>query len=113
MGGVSSEYKSGPERVSTGGRPLFRPSAPRTIALPMDAPKVSFVSLGCAKNLVDSEVLLGHLAKGGFTLCGDYADSDVVVVNTCGFLQASERESMETIDRMVALKEKGDLKAVV
>lgn len=79
----------------------------------MDAPKVSFVSLGCAKNLVDSEVLLGHLAKGGFALCADYADSDVVVVNTCGFLQASERESMETIDRMVALKEKGDLKAVV
>jgi ribosomal protein S12 methylthiotransferase len=79
----------------------------------MDAPRVSFVSLGCAKNLVDSEVLLGHLAKGGFALCADYADSDVVVVNTCGFLQASERESMETIDRMVALKEKGDLKAVV
>jgi ribosomal protein S12 methylthiotransferase len=77
------------------------------------APRVSFVSLGCAKNLVDSEVLLGHLAKGGFALCADYADSDVVVVNTCGFLQASERESMETIDRMVALKEKGDLKAVV
>jgi len=79
----------------------------------MNAPRVSFVSLGCAKNLVDSEVLLGHLAKGGFALCADYADSDVVVVNTCGFLQASERESMETIDRMVALKEKGDLKAVV
>jgi ribosomal protein S12 methylthiotransferase len=79
----------------------------------IDAPKVSFVSLGCAKNLVDSEVLLGHLAKGGFSLCADYADSDIVVVNTCGFLQASERESMETIDRMVALKEKGDLKAVV
>ena len=79
----------------------------------IEAPKVSFVSLGCAKNLVDSEVLLGHLAKGGFSLCADYADSDVVVVNTCGFLQASERESMETIDRMVALKEKGEIKAVV
>lgn len=78
-----------------------------------DAPRVSFVSLGCAKNLVDSEVLLGRLARGGFTLCSDYADSDVVVVNTCGFLQASERESMETIDRMVELKEKGDLRAVV
>ncbi len=77
------------------------------------APRVSFVSLGCAKNLVDSEVLLGHLAQSGFTLCSRYEDSDVVVVNTCGFLQASERESMETIDRMVGLKKRGKLRAVV
>jgi ribosomal protein S12 methylthiotransferase len=79
----------------------------------MANPRVSFVSLGCAKNLVDSEVLLGHLAKGGFDLCADYADSDVVVVNTCGFLAASEKESMETIERMVGLKGRGRLKAVV
>jgi ribosomal protein S12 methylthiotransferase len=77
------------------------------------APRVSFVSLGCAKNLVDSEVLLGHLAQNGFTLCSRYEDSDVVVVNTCGFLQASERESMDTIDKMVGLKKKGKLRAVV
>ncbi len=75
--------------------------------------RVSFVSLGCAKNLVDSEVLLGHLAKGGFDLCADYKQSDVVVVNTCGFLASSEQESMDTIDRMVGLKGKGRLKAVV
>ncbi|MBI4565483.1 MAG: 30S ribosomal protein S12 methylthiotransferase RimO [Planctomycetes bacterium] len=79
----------------------------------LEPPKVSFVSLGCAKNLVDSEVLLGRLARGGFTLCADYEDSDVVVVNTCGFLQSSERESMQTIDRMVELKKKGSVKAVV
>ena len=77
------------------------------------APKVSFISLGCPKNLVDSEVLLGNLVKSGFELRTDYEGSDVVVVNTCGFLKASEDESMETIERMVALKEKGDLKAVV
>ncbi len=80
---------------------------------PMTNPRVSFVSLGCAKNLVDSEVLLGHLAKGGFDLCADYKASDVVVVNTCGFLAASEKESMDTIDSMVELKGKGRLKAVV
>jgi len=80
---------------------------------PMGNPRVSFVSLGCAKNLVDSEVLLGHLAKGGFDLCADYKQSDVVVVNTCGFLQASEQESMDTIGSMVDLKGKGRLKAVV
>jgi ribosomal protein S12 methylthiotransferase len=76
-------------------------------------PRVSFVSLGCAKNLVDSEVLLGHLSKGGFDLCADYKQSDVVVVNTCGFLASSEKESMDTIDSMVDLKGKGRLKAVV
>jgi ribosomal protein S12 methylthiotransferase len=79
----------------------------------MKNPRVSFVSLGCAKNLVDSEVLLGHLAKGGFDLCADYKQSDVVVVNTCGFLASSEKESMDTIDSMVGLKGKGRLKAVV
>ena len=79
----------------------------------MKHPRVSFVSLGCAKNLVDSEVLLGHLAKGGFDLCGDYKQSDVVVVNTCGFLASSEKESMDTIESMVDLKGKGRLKAVV
>jgi len=79
----------------------------------MKNPRVSFVSLGCAKNLVDSEVLLGHLAKGGFDLCADYKQSDVVVVNTCGFLASSEKESMDTIDSMVDLKGKGRLKAVV
>jgi ribosomal protein S12 methylthiotransferase len=79
----------------------------------MSPPRVSFVSLGCAKNLVDSEVLLGHLAKGGFDLSADYKQSDVVVVNTCGFLASSEKESLDTIDRMVGLKGKGRLKAVV
>jgi ribosomal protein S12 methylthiotransferase len=79
----------------------------------MKNPRVSFVSLGCAKNLVDSEVLLGHLAKGGFDLCADYKESDVVVVNTCGFLASSEKESMDTIESMVDLKGKGRLKAVV
>jgi len=83
------------------------------MAAPMGNPRVSFVSLGCAKNLVDSEVLLGHLAKGGFDLCADYKQSDVVVVNTCGFLQSSEKESMDTIGEMVNLKGKGRLKAVV
>ncbi len=79
----------------------------------MGNPRVSFVSLGCAKNLVDSEVLLGHLAQGGFDLSADYKQSDVVVVNTCGFLQASEKESMDTIQSMVGLKGQGRLKAVV
>lgn len=62
---------------------------------------------------MDSEVLLGHLVTAGFGLETHYEDSDVVVVNTCGFLKASEDESMDTIDRMVQLKEDGRIKAVV
>jgi ribosomal protein S12 methylthiotransferase len=77
------------------------------------APKVSFISLGCAKNTVDSEVMLGRLALGGFTVCQEYADSDVVVVNTCGFLQSAEKEAIETIGRATRLKRRGRVKAVV
>src|SRR6476659_7144059 len=78
---------------STGKRPLRSFGDLPIIAPHVKNPRVSFVSLGCAKNLVDSEVLLGHLAKGGFDLCADSKQSDVVVVNTCGFLASSEKES--------------------
>lgn len=77
------------------------------------APRVSFVSLGCAKNLVDSEVLLGRLAQDGFVLCGDPKDSDVVVINTCGFLQAAEQESLGVIDEVLRLKRRGHVRGVV
>ncbi len=79
----------------------------------MANPRVSLVSLGCVKNLVDSEVLLGRLADRGFDLCAEERRADIVVINTCGFLAAAERESMEAIDAAVALKGKGRLKAVV
>jgi ribosomal protein S12 methylthiotransferase len=76
-------------------------------------PKVSFISLGCAKNLVDSEVMLGKLALGGFMICEEYADSDVVVVNTCGFLQSAEKEALHAINEATRLKDEGKVKAVV
>ena len=66
--------------------------------------RVAFLALGCAKNLVDSEKMLGQLAEAGCTLTSDAADADVVVINTCGFLAAARQEASEVIREMVALK---------
>ncbi|MBE7493174.1 MAG: 30S ribosomal protein S12 methylthiotransferase RimO [Planctomycetes bacterium] len=74
---------------------------------------VAFVSLGCPKNLIDSETMLGGIAAEGYIVTPDYSDADVVVVNTCGFLDASRRESLDYIQRMLALKDKGSVKRVV
>ncbi|MGN6728088.1 MAG: 30S ribosomal protein S12 methylthiotransferase RimO, partial [Tepidisphaeraceae bacterium] len=65
---------------------------------------VAFVSLGCAKNLVDSERMLGLLAADGITITPDAADADAIVINTCGFLEASKDESMREINDAIALK---------
>ncbi|MCC6575515.1 MAG: 30S ribosomal protein S12 methylthiotransferase RimO [Planctomycetes bacterium] len=74
---------------------------------------VAFISLGCPKNLIDSETMLGSLASEGFVVTGDYSGADVVVVNTCGFLDASRKESLDTIRKMLDLKDKGDVSRVV
>lgn len=66
--------------------------------------RVAFVSLGCAKNLVDSEKMLGQLAEAGCALTADEADADVVVINTCGFLEASRTEAIGEIRRVNARK---------
>jgi ribosomal protein S12 methylthiotransferase len=73
----------------------------------------SFVSLGCPKNLVDSERMLGKLAQDGYTLVPDAAGADVVVVNTCGFIEPARQESLAVIREMLALKEQGKVGAVV
>ena len=69
------------------------------------APKVGFVSLGCPKATVDSERILTQLRAEGYLLVGDYASADVVVVNTCGFIDAAVAESLEAIGE--ALEENG------
>jgi ribosomal protein S12 methylthiotransferase len=60
-------------------------------------PKVGFVSLGCPKNLVDSEVMLGTLAKHGYAITADRQAADIIVVNTCGFIDSAKKESIDTI----------------
>jgi ribosomal protein S12 methylthiotransferase len=74
---------------------------------------VSFVSLGCPKNLVDSEKMLGQLAEDGLMPVPDGVDADALVVNTCGFLEASKDESMQEIQRAAGLKREGKLKRLV
>jgi len=74
---------------------------------------VAFVSLGCPKNLVDSERMLGLLAEDGLAITSDASQADAIVINTCGFLEASKQESMREIDDAVALKTAGKCKRVV
>ena len=63
----------------------------------MEKQKVHMVSLGCPKNLVDSEIMLGSLTKFGYDLCQNSEDADVIVVNTCSFIEEARKESVDTI----------------
>ena len=73
----------------------------------------AFISLGCPKNLVDSERMLGTLAIDGYTLVSEPAGADFVVVNTCGFIEQSRKESRDVIEEMLALKRAGQTKGVI
>jgi len=75
--------------------------------------RVGFVSLGCPKNLVDTEIMLGSLRNSGFALSGDVGDCDVIVVNTCGFIDPARRESVNTILEMAEHKKKGRCRRLV
>src|ERR1041384_3813437 len=73
----------------------------------------AFVSLGCPKNLVDSERMLGKLAQDGYALTPDADGADVGVVNTCGFIEPARQGSLGGIREMLALKEQGRVGSVV
>ena len=75
--------------------------------------KIGLVSLGCAKNLVDSEVMLGLLARDGMTLTERAEDADVLIVNTCGFIDKAKQESIDTILKLNQLRETGHCKALI
>src|SRR4051795_9815045 len=79
------------------------------------APKgtYAFVSLGCPKNTVDSERMLGKLKQDGYALVADAAGADVVVVNTCGFIESARQESLGVIREMLELKHRGQVGSVV
>ena len=74
---------------------------------------VALVTLGCARNDVDSEELAGRLEAGGFRLVDDAADADTVVVNTCGFVEAAKKDSVDTLLAASDYKESGRTQAVV
>ena len=73
---------------------------------------VSVINLGCARNLVDAQVILGHLKQSGHHITG-IDQSDVAIVNTCGFIEEAKQESLDTIVELLELKKKGKLKKVI
>ena len=75
--------------------------------------RVGMVSLGCSKNLVDSERMLFKLRKHGYTLVKEPGDADVVVVNTCGFIQSAKEEAIETILELAELKKEGTIQKII
>jgi len=75
--------------------------------------RYAFVSLGCPKNLVDSERMLGMLQLDGYELVDDPRGADFAVVNTCGFIEQARQESFAVIDEMLELKKQGDLRGVI
>src|SRR5437870_2812752 len=75
--------------------------------------KVGFISLGCPKNLVDSEVMMGQLQQNGYQITAKAEEADTVVVNTCGFIDAAKKESIEAILEAARLKTQGKAKRLV
>ena len=75
--------------------------------------KVGFVSLGCPKNLVDSEVMMGQLAEAGYEITNNADEAETVVVNTCGFIESAKQESIDAILEATSLKAEGKAKRVV
>lgn len=76
-------------------------------------PKVSIISLGCSKNLVDSEKIINSITRYGGLFCEDKYDADVIVVNTCGFINAAKEESIDAILQTAQLKEEGNCKKLI
>ena len=75
--------------------------------------KVAVVSLGCAKNQVDAEMLLYSLRQKGFTIVGDSSEADAVIVNTCGFIDSAKQESIDEIIELGTMKREGKIKAII
>lgn len=75
--------------------------------------KVGFVSLGCPKNLVDSEVMMGQLAEAGYEITNDAEQADTIVVNTCGFIETAKQESVDAILEATRLKTEGKATRVI
>jgi ribosomal protein S12 methylthiotransferase len=117
------------ERVRTRDLPVFpvvpepvRPEVPRDTravehaleaAGSFDGPRIGLITLGCDKNTVDSERMMAALVGNGARVSSEIEGADVVIVNTCGFIESAKEQSVETILEACALKEAGDIRAVV
>src|SRR5687767_12211132 len=92
---------------------MTRPGAAPVSDRETARPTVHFVSLGCPKNRVDTEVMLGHTADAGYDVVADPSDAQVIVVNTCGFIGEAKQESIDAILDMARYKEAGSCKKLV
>ena len=75
--------------------------------------KIGLISLGCPKNLVDSEVMLGHLRQGGHAITKDMAEAEILIINTCGFIKSAKEESIQAILEAANMKRQGRCKKLV
>ena len=75
--------------------------------------KIGFISLGCPKNQLDTEVMLHHLASAGYEITPEETEADIVIINTCGFIESAKKEAIDNILYAVSLKEEGIIKGVV
>ena len=75
--------------------------------------KVGFVSLGCPKNQLDTEVMLAHIAQAGYTITPEESEADVVIVNTCAFIESAKQEAIDNILELAQLKSEGKLKKLL
>jgi ribosomal protein S12 methylthiotransferase len=79
----------------------------------MKKAKIGFVSLGCCKNQLDTEVMLSVLSDQGYEITNEESEADVIIINTCAFIEDAKKESIEKIFDLARLKEEGKLKALV
>jgi len=97
--------------------PIIQPAAAPLPELPDDlrgdGQRVHFVSLGCPKNRTDSEVMLGRLGGAGYELTQDATEADIIVVNTCTFIDAATQESVDTVLEMAELRSSGKARKLV
>lgn len=75
--------------------------------------KIALESLGCSKNLVDAEIMMGILNKKGYKLVGEFSEADIIIVNTCGFIESAKQESIDTILELSEYKTNGNLKILI
>ena len=74
---------------------------------------VGFIALGCAKNVVDSEKMLGQIVANGMVISGEPSEADVVVVNTCGFIAPAKAEALDVIGEAAGWKKNGSVKKII
>ncbi|MBP3495092.1 MAG: 30S ribosomal protein S12 methylthiotransferase RimO [Clostridia bacterium] len=75
--------------------------------------KIGFVSLGCPKNLLDTEVMLGHVVKAGYEITPEDTEADIIIINTCSFINDAKKESIDNILDIAWLKENANLKGII